>query len=76
MAEAEWRVAGWLEREGVTHDVYAESQLDDGTLVLDEYKLLMITTHPEYWTRGMYFAVKRWVFERGGRLMYLGSDLD
>eukprot|EP01051_Picozoa_sp_SAG22_P037498 SAG22_NODE_18746_length_282_cov_0.808743_1_plen_73_part_01 len=30
VAEAEWRVAGWLEREGIAHDVYAETQLDDG----------------------------------------------
>ena len=48
MVEAEWRVAGWLEREGIAHDIYAESQLDDGTLILDEYKVLLITTHPEY----------------------------
>jgi hypothetical protein len=23
----EWRVAGWLEREGLAHDIYAESQV-------------------------------------------------
>ena len=27
VAEAEWRVAGWMEREGVEHDIYAESQV-------------------------------------------------
>ena len=30
--------------------------------------------HPEYWTREMYLKVKAWVFERGGRLMYLGGN--
>ena len=30
--------------------------------------------HPEYWTRRMYDRVKRWVFEEGGRLMYLGGN--
>ena len=40
-------------------------QLDDGTLVLDDYKVLVITTHPEYWTRKMFFAVREWVQERG-----------
>ncbi len=74
VVEAEWRVAGWLEREGISHDIYAESQLDDGTLVLDEYKVLLITTHPEYWTRSMFFQVKEWVDERGGRLIYLGGN--
>ena len=59
VAEAEWRVAGWLERQGIAHDVYAETQLDDGTLDLDEYKVLMITCHPEYWTRPMYHKVSQ-----------------
>jgi hypothetical protein len=30
--------------------------------------------HPEYWSREMYERVKRWVFERGGRLVYLGGN--
>ncbi len=34
----------------------------------------MISTHPEYWSREMYEAVRSWVFERGGRLMYLGGN--
>ena len=29
---------------------------------------------PEYWTRRMYERVKRWVFEEGGRLVYLGGN--
>jgi hypothetical protein len=37
-------------------------QLEDGTLQLDEYKILLITTHPEYWTRGMFFQVRQRVF--------------
>ncbi|MBM3724880.1 MAG: carboxypeptidase regulatory-like domain-containing protein [Acidobacteria bacterium] len=70
----EWRLLAWLEREGFAYDYYAEAQLDDGTLPLDEYKVLMLSIHPEYWTRGMYQRVKRWVFERGGRLMYLAGN--
>ena len=73
-AEAEWRVAGWLEREGIAHDVFAESHLHAGELDLDNYKVLIISAHPEYWTREMYFRVKTWVQERGGRLMYLGGN--
>jgi N,N-dimethylformamidase len=65
---------GWLEREQFAYDYYAETQLDDGTLNLDGYKVLIISTHPEYWSRKMYFAVKSWVQERGGKLMYLGGN--
>jgi N,N-dimethylformamidase len=74
VAPGEWRLLGWLEREGFEYDFYAEAQLHDGTLDLYAYRVLMLSIHPEYWTREMYVALKRWVFERGGRLMYLAGN--
>jgi hypothetical protein len=74
IAPAEWRLLGWLERERFDYDYYAETQLHDGTLDLDRYKVLILSAHPEYWSRHMYFRVKSWVNERGGRLMYLGGN--
>ncbi len=74
LAPAEWRFVGWLERNNIAFDYYAETQLDDGTLDLSQYKALAICVHPEYWTRRMYERVKRWVFEEGGRLVYLGGN--
>lgn len=74
LAPAEWRLLGWLEREGFAHDYYAETQLDDGTLDLGAYTALVTAVHPEYWTRHMYTRVKQWVFDQGGRLLYLGGN--
>jgi hypothetical protein len=74
VAPATWRLLGWMEREGIAHDVWAETQLHDGTLRLDDYAVLIIDQHPEYWTRQMYHAVKAWVYERGGHLVYLGGN--
>ncbi len=74
LAPAEWRLLGWLEREGVAYDLYADAHLHDGTLDLDAYRVLILSTHPEYWSAEAYWRVKRWVFERGGRLMYLGGN--
>jgi len=74
VAPAEWRLLGWMEREGFAYDLYAETQLHAGLLDLSAYRVLVLSTHPEYWTREMYRAVKSWVFERGGRLMYLGGN--
>jgi hypothetical protein len=74
LAPAEWRLLGWLEREHFTYDYYAETQLHDGTLALDRYKVLVLSTHPEYWTRVMYQKVKAWVHGRGGKLLYLGGN--
>jgi N,N-dimethylformamidase len=73
-APGEWRLLGWLEREGFAYDYYAEAQLHDGTLPLDDYKVLILSVHPEYWTREMYVRVADWVRDRGGRLMYLGGN--
>ena len=70
----EWRLLGWLEREGFAHDVYGETQLHDGTLKLDDYEVILTGAHPEYWSRQMYLELKDWVFNRGGKLMYLGGN--
>ncbi|MEO6811674.1 MAG: carboxypeptidase-like regulatory domain-containing protein [Isosphaeraceae bacterium] len=74
LAPAEWRLLAWLEREAFLYDYYAESQLHSGVLNLDDYQVLILSTHPEYWTRAMFLAVQAWVVERGGRLMYLGGN--
>lgn len=74
LASAEWRLLGWLEREGFAHDIYSEAQLHDGTLDLDAYKVLIISAHPEYWSREMFIRVRDWVQQRGGQLMYLGGN--
>jgi hypothetical protein len=73
-APGEWRLYAWLEQEGFEYDLYAEGHLHEGKLPLDSYNVLILAVHPEYWTREMYLSVKQWVFERGGRLMYLGGN--
>ena len=74
VAPAEWRLLGWLQRENFAYDLYAETQLHHGVLDLAAYKVLVLSTHPEYWTKEMYDKVKAWVFQKGGRLMYLGGN--
>jgi hypothetical protein len=74
LAPAEWRLLGWLERERIAYDLYSDYQLHAGELDLDAYRVLILNTHPEYWSADAYGRVKRWVFERGGRLMYLGGN--
>jgi hypothetical protein len=74
IAPAEWRLLGWLEREGFEYDLYAETQFHFGELPLERYQVLILSTHPEYWSREMYLSLKRWVHEHGGRLLYLGGN--
>src|SRR6185312_8482778 len=49
-------------------------QLHAGQLDLDAYQILILSVHPEYWSRTMYGTVKTWVRQRGGRLIYLGGN--
>jgi hypothetical protein len=74
LAPAEWRLLGWLEQEGFDYDLYAETQFHFGQLPLEEYRVVILSTHPEYWSRDMYFRLKNWVHQRGGRLLYLGGN--
>lgn len=74
LAPAEWRLLGWLERERLPYDCWAETQLHFGEMPLADYRVLILSTHPEYWSREMYDQVKSWVFGRGGRLIYLGGN--
>lgn len=74
LASAEWRLLGWLERQGRDYDFYSETLLHAGRVPLEAYRVLVLSTHPEYWSTQMYDRVKRWVFESGGRLLYLGGN--
>lgn len=74
LASAEWRLLGWMERNEFDYDLYSETQFHFDQLPLDQYRVLIISTHPEYWSAKMYDTLKSWVFERGGRLMYLGGN--
>lgn len=73
LVSAEWRLLGWLERQQVGYDLYADVQLHFDEVDLDAYRVLVLGAHPEYWSRKMFDTVRAWV-ARGGRLMYLGGN--
>lgn len=74
LASAEWRLLAWLERVGFGYDFYGETQFHHDDFDLADYRVLIISTHPEYWSRKMYDRLKRWVNEAGGKLIYLGGN--
>src|SRR5262249_28015145 len=74
LAQAEWQVLAWLGHQGDAYDLYGGHQLHTGELDPSAYRVLVLSVHPEYWAAEMYRRVKRWVFEGGGRLMYLGGN--
>lgn len=74
LADAEWRTLGWLESKKIEFDLYSEVQLHIDEIPLDSYKVLVLNCHPEYWSRKMFDTLKNWVFQKGGRLIYLGGN--
>ena len=74
LAPAEWRLLGWMERELFDYDLYSDWHLHAGELDLDAYQVLVLSVHPEYWSRTMMQRVRDWVWQRGGKLVYLGGN--
>jgi len=74
IAPTEWRLLAWLEREGIAYDLYSDVQLHFGEVPLDQYQAVILPPHPEYYSQQMYFALKSWVHEQGGKLVYLGGN--
>ncbi len=74
LAAGEWRLLGWMEASHYGYDLYSENQFDLGELELSDYKVLILSTHPEYWTINMYEKLKKWVQHEGGKLLYLGGN--
>jgi N,N-dimethylformamidase len=74
VAPTEWRLLAWLAREGFDYDFYSEYQLHADDIDLDAYSIVISAVHPEYWSAQMYHRIKAWVYERGGKFMYLGGN--
>jgi len=72
-APGEWRLLGWLEREGFEYDLYSEVELNFDRIPLEQYRIVVLNNHHEYWSKEMYFRVKSWVQNQGGKLMNLGA---
>ena len=74
MASAEWRLLGWMEQQRLKYDYYSETLFHFDRVPLEDYKTLILSVHPEYWSSKMYWRLKKWVFEEGGKLIYLGGN--
>ena len=67
-------IADWMEHEGFDFDVFCSEDLHfDGAALLAPYRVLVIGSHPEYWSRQMLEAVEAYL-AAGGRAMYLGGN--
>jgi len=67
-------IADWMEQAGHEFDVFSAEDLHfDGLKLLSPYNVLVIGSHPEYWSLPMLEAVEAYL-AAGGRVMYLGGN--
>lgn len=72
-AGAELHVLSWLESEGHPYKLITDYDLDKEPSILDQFRVLIISTHNEYWTPNMYDSLERFL-NRGGSLLYLSGN--
>jgi N,N-dimethylformamidase len=71
---ADLHLVDWLEHKGIEFDVLTDEDLHrDGAALLEQTRVLLTGSHPEYWSEAMLEALEEWL-AAGGRLMYLGGN--
>jgi hypothetical protein len=73
LLQGELWILKWLWREGMKPNVFTDIDFESGAVLRGGYRRLIISTHPEYWTREMYKNVKMFL-GRGGSILYLGGN--
>jgi hypothetical protein len=73
LTRGELWVLGWLEREGYSPDVFTDIDFHEQGSDPSRYRLLVLSTHPEYWTTRMYDNLKAYL-NAGGSVAYLGGN--
>ena len=73
LARAESWVLGWVEDAGYDFDLYTDIDFHDGIAGLGDYKALVLHTHPEYYSEGMFDRLEAYL-AGGGRVLYLGGN--
>jgi N,N-dimethylformamidase beta subunit-like, C-terminal len=73
LTRGELWILGFLELIGRSPDVYTDIDFHNGVIREGGYKVLVLSTHPEYWTETMYSNLRTFLDE-GGSLLYLGGN--
>ena len=73
LVNAELHLLRWLEKNQYEYDVVADYDLHVQADILEQYKVLILNVHPEYWSLAMRLQLSEYL-DDGGRLMYLGGN--
>lgn len=69
----EMEVIGVLDEADIAYDVWTDHDLHSGALPLAQYRALLLSTHPEYWTNDMFDRLAGYL-DGGGNLINVGAN--
>ena len=71
---ADMYLVDWLDRKGFRFDVATDEDLDaEGAALLEPYRVVLLGSHPEYFSHGMHKAFETYL-GGGGNLMNMGGN--
>lgn len=70
---AELGLVHWLEREKYQYSVISDFDLHNNPAVLNDFKIVMLNTHPEYWSESSVEGLENYL-NNGGNLCYIGGN--
>lgn len=73
LVQAEVLIGAWLDRQGIDYDLYADRELHLDPELLEAYDAVVLTSHPEYWSRDMRRGLELYL-DGSGTLIYLGGN--
>lgn len=75
LALGEWRILAFLESNDIEYDLVSGFELDRNPEILDNYQALILSTHCEYWTEGMFEGLKHFHDSRGWIVNLSGNSI-
>lgn len=69
---AEWNLAAFAERNGVSYGVYTDDDLTETSGIMDA-AIIVFGAHTEYWTQQMMDTLRSYV-AKGGRVVFAGGN--
>jgi hypothetical protein len=73
LTRGELWILGWLSVAGYQPDLYSDIDFHNDGCDASQYRCLVLSTHPEYWSRQMYVNLTSYL-DAGGSLLYLGGN--
>lgn len=73
LAPGELRILAWLEREGFKYDLVSGYELHKNQNLMNNYNVVILSTHSEYWSKEMFNGLKEF-YNRGGSILNLSGN--